>query len=342
MVVPPPVAGNVVSPGPSGDQDWLTAGARTPPLQSDLACLALAIALDALLGEPHARWHPVAAMGQVIASCERRAPRAPHAAVAYGAMLAVGGTLVCFLATRRLLALADRHTPMLSLPMRAIALKTTFAVRALDDAALDVATPLAVGDLPAARSGLRALVSRETAGLDEGRVAAAAVESVAENLADSFVAPLFWYALLGVPGAVAYRFANTCDAMLGYRGRYEYLGKFAARLDDSLSWLPARLTAAALVSACVLTRTNPRGAWQTMWRHHARTASPNAGWPMSAAAGALGVRLEKLGHYTLGAGQLPDAATIHAATALMRAAAALAFAAYAGTTLVRRTCAAAA
>jgi adenosylcobinamide-phosphate synthase len=281
-------------------------------------------------------------MGQVIAVGERHASRAPHAALSHGALLAVGGTLACLVATRRLLALIDRHAPVLSLPVRAVVLKTTFAVRALDDAALGVATPLAAGDLPAARTQLRALVSRETASLGGGHVAAAAVESIAENLADSFVAPLIWFALLGVPGAVAYRFANTCDAMLGYRGRYEHLGKVAARLDDLLSWLPARLTAAALVGACALTRTNPRGAWQMMWRHHARTASPNAGWPMSAAAGALGVRLEKLGHYTLGSGRLPDAATIHAAIALMRAAAALAFATYVGATLVRRGCAAAA
>jgi adenosylcobinamide-phosphate synthase len=154
------------------------------------------------------------------------------------------------------------------------------------------------------------------------------VESVAENLSDSFVAPVVWYALLGVPGAIAYRFVNTCDAMLGYRGRYEYLGKAAARLDDVANWLPARLTALLVVAAAGLLGADARGAWRAMWQHHRRTASPNAGWPMSAAAGALGVRLEKLGHYALGHGPRPSVATIPAAIDLARAAAALGTAIY--------------
>src|SRR5207253_9564691 len=103
----------------------------------------------------------------------------------------------------------------------------------LDGAAVAVGRALAAGDLALARLALRALVSRDAAALDAPLVAAAAVESVAENLGDSFVGPLVWYTILGVPGAVAYRWLNTCDAMWGYRGRYEWLGKLAARLDDA-------------------------------------------------------------------------------------------------------------
>jgi adenosylcobinamide-phosphate synthase len=140
------------------------------------------------------------------------------------------------------------------------------------------------------------LVSRPTAELDAALIAAAAIESLAENLVDSWVAPLAAYACFGLPGAYAYRAANTADAMWGYRTpTYAWLGKPAARLDDLLTWLPARLGALLLVVA------GPRrGAALAAWRRDAGcTQSPNAGQPMAAAAGQLGVRLEKRGHYTL-------------------------------------------
>src|SRR5262249_33430479 len=161
------------------------------------------------------------------------------------------------------------------------------------EAATAVGSALRADDLRTARTRLRALVSRDTSTLDRDLVAAAAVESVAENLGDSFVAPLFWYAALGLPGAVAYRYVNTCDAMLGYRGRYECLGKASARPDDMASWLPARLAAFLLVISAPLAGGDATAAWHVLRRDHRRTASPNAGWPMSAMAGALAVRLEK-------------------------------------------------
>jgi adenosylcobinamide-phosphate synthase len=108
------------------------------------------------------------------------------------------------------------------------------------------------------------------------------------------VAPLFYFLILGIPGAVAYRVINTLDAMIGRHDQYEYLGKFAARLDDVVNILPARLTALFIVLAAFILRINTRAAWHIMLRDHAKTASPNAGWPMSAAAGALGVQLTKL------------------------------------------------
>ncbi|MHB8620796.1 MAG: CobD/CbiB family cobalamin biosynthesis protein, partial [Chloroflexota bacterium] len=156
----------------------------------------------------------------------------------------------------------------------------------------------------------------------------ATIESVAENSADSIVAPLFWYLLLGAPGALAYRFANTADAMVGYRGQYEHLGKASARLDDALSYIPARLTALLLVGGCRLLGLPAGRAWSVARRDHAATASPNAGWPMAAAAGALAVPLEKAGHYVLGddspANLVPG--KIAGATRLMYATAGLALA----------------
>jgi adenosylcobinamide-phosphate synthase len=126
------------------------------------------------------------------------------------------------------------------------------------------------------------------------------VESVAENASDSFVAPLFYYAVLGLPGAVAYRAVNTLDAMIGYHGRYEYLGKASARLDDALNFIPARLTAALLLAAGALCGGDVRSGWRVLGRDGNATESPNAGRPMATMAGLLRVQLEKLGHYCLG------------------------------------------
>jgi adenosylcobinamide-phosphate synthase len=152
------------------------------------------------------------------------------------------------------------------------------------------------------------------------------VESVAENTSDGIVAPLFFYALGGLPAALAYRFINTADAMLGYRDAVHlWLGKVPARVDDLVNLVPARLTAALLVLASSLLGEEARQAW-TVWRRQAgQTASPNAGQPMSAMAGALRVELEKVGHYRLGADQpLPGARDIARAIRLVYGATALA------------------
>ncbi|MFQ5826397.1 MAG: adenosylcobinamide-phosphate synthase CbiB, partial [Dehalococcoidia bacterium] len=187
----------------------------------------------------------------------------------------------------------------------ALLLKATFSLRGLRRGALRVKGLLVDGELGAARIEVRSLVGRDTSGLEKPQVVSAVVESVAENTCDSFVAPIFFFLLFGVPGALAYRVSNTLDAMMGYHGRYEHLGKFAARLDDFLNWVPARLSGLLLVLAAFMGRGDGRAAWRIMLGHHGRTESPNAGWTMSAAAGALGVELEKVGHYRLGEGGRP-------------------------------------
>jgi adenosylcobinamide-phosphate synthase len=196
-------------------------------------------------------------------------------------------------------------------------------VRGLWRAAAGIATRLERGDLTGARTALGFhLVSRPTADLGEGDVAAAAVESVAENLTDSIVAPALMYLLFGLPGAALYRAVNTADAMIGYReGALEHFGKLAARLDDALNLIPARVAALALIVAAALTRAAPAHAWSIMWRDHARTASPNAGWTMSAMAGALDVRLVKRDMYALGDGALPTPRDVRRSLVVMAVAA---------------------
>lgn len=179
----------------------------------------------------------------------------------------------------------------------ALLLKPLFAWRMLCDEVLAVEDALA-RSLPEGRERLARLVSRDVSQLSALQVRESAIESLAENLNDSVVAPLFWFALLGLPGAALYRFANTADAMWGYPGmrggRYwQWAGKWAARADDVLSWVPARITALLLA---VVARGLP---FSTLARQARKTPSPNSGWPMAAMALALNVRLAKPGVYTL-------------------------------------------
>jgi adenosylcobinamide-phosphate synthase len=267
--------------------------------------LFLALILDLALGDPPNAWHPVAGMGAAIATAKRHAPgRGRLLALLYGAGVALGGAVTlsgvgCWL-TWRLARLPQSWRGL----AQAGALKMTLSLRGLAVAAGEVQAALDAGDLAEARRLLSwHLVSRDTSALSAAQVAAAAVESVAENASDSLVAPLFYYAVGGLPAALAYRFLNTADAMLGYRDpQHEWLGKAPARLDDLANLVPSRLTAAAFVLASPLVDLDAAGAWRVWRRDAGKTASPNAGHPMSAAAGALGVELEKVGHYCLGAG----------------------------------------
>jgi adenosylcobinamide-phosphate synthase len=257
---------------------------------------------------------------------ERRAPAGEAAQLHYGVMMllaALPAAILPALAVERSAAALRNRWARKGLPLIGdascavlvgTALKPLFALRMLVDSGATVRHALERDDLPAAREALGSLVSRKRDDLDAELVAAAAVESLAENLSDSVVAPLLAYALFGLPGAACYRLVNTMDAMIGYRGHYEHLGKSAARLDDVLNLIPSRLTTALLIALAPLYGGDARGAWRIWRRDASATASPNAGQPMAAAAGALGVQLEKVGHYRLGDARRPcTAATIRQA-----------------------------
>ena len=264
--------------------------------------LAGALLWDRLLGEPPAAAHPVVWMGRVIGAADRHlgAHRgSPLLQLGQGLAIAL---LVpaAFAAATAMLMSALTGWPWLRLAAGFWLVKSTFAVRALGEAGGGVRRALANDDLPAARVALGSLCSRDASQLGPEAVAAGAVESLAENASDSVVAPLFWFAVFGLPGAIAYRAINTADAMIGYHGRYEYLGKAAARLDDLANWLPARLTAGLLLAAGAVRGLPMARAWRILRRDGGRTESPNAGRPMAAMAGLLGVQLETAGHYRLG------------------------------------------
>lgn len=267
----------------------------------DLAVLALAVVIDLALGELPARLHPTVWMGRTVGFAEKLAPKnGPGALVAGGLVaLALPGIWVAaaFFAVQ---GLQGAHQ-LAYIVVGAVLLKSTFAIRMLHQAAVAVRRPLADGDVADARLGLRSLVSRDATGLSPQQTAAATVESVSENIADSIAGPWLFFAVFGLPGAVAYRAINTLDSMIGYHGEYELLGKASARLDDVVNLVPARLSGLLVVLASAfLPGQRAANAWRIMWRDHGLTESPNAGWTMSGMAGALGVELEKVGHYRLG------------------------------------------
>lgn len=272
-----------------------------------LACmLAVLVALwvDRLWGEPPAWVHPVVVMGRYLGLMGPALTHLPAPLALLGGAMAwcLGACLVTaaglamelgwhwLVSTLAWPAWASAILAGLGL---GLLLKPFLAWRMLRDEVHQVEQALGQS-LQAGQTQLRRLVSRDVHQLDDVGVRESAIESLAENLNDSLVAPLFWFALLGLPGAALYRFANTADAMWGYRGPYEWAGKWAAKLDDLLSWLPARLTALLLCAAA--------GCWPGLARMRAQarlTPSPNGGWPMGAMALLLGVSLRKPGAYAL-------------------------------------------
>ena len=266
-----------------------------------LLILFLALAIEVLFGELPRPIHPVVWMGKLTSFLERICPaRGARAELIYGIIMTLLIIFAFALPVYFFLSFLHNLSPVVYILLAALLLKATFALRELRRAALRVKSLLTQGSVDHARANLLALVSRNTQDLGKPELVSATIESVAENVCDSFIAPLFYFLLLGVPGAMAYRVVNTLDAMIGYHGKYEYLGRFAAKLDDVLNFIPARLSALLLVIATYLCRKEGKNAWRIMLRDHGKTESPNAGWTMSAMAGALRTRLEKKGCYVLG------------------------------------------
>ena len=267
----------------------------------DLAVLALAVVLDLAFGEPPPRLHPTVWMGRTVSFAQKLAPRDGLAGMVAGGVMAA--LIVGLWAAAAYFALRGLHAwhDVAYILVGAALLKTTFSLRMLHQSAAQVRSQLAAGDISQARHGLRSLVSRDASQLSPEQTVGAAVESVSENMSDSLLGPWLFFAFFGLPGAVAYRAINTLDSMVGYHGEYEFLGKAAARLDDLVNLAPSRITGLLLVlGSAFLPGQRFAGAWRIMWRDHSRTESPNAGWAMSSMAGALGVELEKDGHYRLG------------------------------------------
>jgi adenosylcobinamide-phosphate synthase len=260
------------------------------------------LATDLMFGEPPSAWHPTVAMGNWIGGCRRRRrSRHPLGATLEGVATIAGGMLLTAGAVRQAEWLIERLPANRRAVIQGLALKPSLSIDALLRAARRVQRLLAANRLDAARCALgRDLVSRDTHDLSVSEVAGATMESVAENFSDSFVAPLLAFRLGGLRAAYLYRFINTADAMLGYRtAELEWFGKPAARLDDIANLIPSRVSALLIAITAPAGGGSSRRALRIAFADAGRTASPNAGWPMAAMAGALNVRLTKRGHYAL-------------------------------------------
>jgi len=243
--------------------------------------LLLALALDAVIGEPEALWkrlpHPAVLMGRAVGWSDRMMNHG-HGRVVTGALVIGALTLLAWG--------AGSVIAWFGWPVELLAAAVLLAQRSLVNHVRAVADALSLS-LEDGRKAVAKIVGRDTEDMDETRVARAAIESAAENFSDAVVAPAFWFLVAGLPGLMAYKMVNTADSMIGYRTpRHEEFGKAAAKLDDLLNWIPARLSALLLF----LTRHCP-GGWQIVMRDAKLHRSPNSGWPEAAMAVGLGVAL---------------------------------------------------
>lgn len=240
--------------------------------------------LDKLLGDPLWLPHPVVGFGKLIARCERRGNQGVHRK-RNGALTAVGLILLVFFVSWGLLEGANRIHPWLKVILSVVAVFYCLAGKTLIDEVRRVFEAADIS-LEAGRKQVSRIVGRDTSALSDQEVRTAALETLAENLSDGVIAPLFWYFLLGVPGMLAYKMVNTLDSMIGYRNsRYKDFGCWAARIDDVANYLPARLTALLMVLVS--------GRWSLLKfvAHYGRMhASPNSGYPEAALAGILNCR----------------------------------------------------
>jgi adenosylcobinamide-phosphate synthase len=280
----------------------MTATAANP-----LVLLVAGLAIDALFGDMPAVFrhipHPIVLAGRAIAYFDRNLNREVRSEASrrergiVTVVLLVGGAGVLGLAVERVC-----RGSLVGAAFEAVAIAMLVAQRSLYDHVAAVAAALASGGVAGGRNAVQHIVGRDPASLDAHGVARAAIESLAENFSDGVVAPVFWYLLLGMPGLFAYKMANTLDSMIGHRTqRYGAFGWAAARLDDVLNTIPAPLSGLLLVAAAAFAgNTRPGRALAVMLRDGRKHHSPNAGWPESAMAGALGLALAGPRHYPEG------------------------------------------
>ena len=256
------------------------------------AILPMAVALDLILGDPAGWPHPVRWMGMAIDRLEPHARRLSTNEVTAGLLFAAGLTAAAAGITWTVVALAAALHPILGAAVETVIVYWCISIRSLKQAALDVYRLLRAADRTAARGAVAMIVGRDTRDLDETGISRAAVETVAENLVDGVISPICYAAIGGAPLAAAFKMVSTLDSMIGYRNRrYARFGKAAARMDDGLNYIPARLSVALIAAGAQMLGRRGRQAAETARTDGGNHLSPNAGLPEAAFAGALGVRL---------------------------------------------------
>ena len=273
-----------------------------------LLIFALAFLIDVVFGEIPDHAHPTVWMGSIVAYVKPKMKNPnPKVEKLYGVLLCAG-LIALFAVPVGAILWAVRQIPvwgwLIYIILGAVMLKTTFALKCMRHYTYPIEKALKENDMNKAREWLRFIVRRDPNTLDQRHIISAAVESIAESTTDGVTSPFFFFAIFGVPGAFAFRVINTLDSMVGYKDPVNInIGWFSAKMDTLTNYIPARLTAVFMVASAGLFGANWRNSWRILLRDKNKTASPNAGWTISAMAGALNTQLEKEGHYSLGDGE---------------------------------------
>jgi len=273
------------------------------PFHANLLILALALMVDLLFGEPPSILHPTVWMGRISEVIEKRLWLGhPMLERLQGVVLAVALLNLFMLPTYYGLTSINLYLGTIPFLITSVfILKATLAVKAMERFTMPIADAAKEGDFGRARELLRKVVRRDPNQLTDQQVLSATVETIAEGTVDGVTGPIFLYSILGVPGAVAYRVINTLDSTVGYQDRdHLYIGWFSATLDTVANYFPSRITGVLTIISSAILSFSPSNCLRILERDHARTTSLNAGWPISAMAGALGVILEKPGFYMVG------------------------------------------
>lgn len=282
-----------------------------------LTILLTALLIDFIIGEPPEKLHPTVWVGKLVESLGPKLKSSDQKSNKIRGTVLVLLSIGFFVIPVYLLATAAMAVHWLVyLITMSFLLKSTFAIRSMEEHVSPIINSLNRGDFDDVRKRTSLIVSRDTSKLNREGIISATVESTSEGIVDGVISPIFFFCLFGITGAVAFRVVNTLDSMIGYRSpELKSFGWFSANLDTIFNYIPARVAAFLIVLSAWIWRENWRGAASCVIKDSNKTRSKNAGWPMAAMAGALGVRLEKPGAYVLGDGNA-DPTTDHAQRAL--------------------------
>ncbi|WP_299291898.1 cobalamin biosynthesis protein [Nitrosopumilus sp.] len=288
--------------------------------------IGFAILLDFKFGDPKSKFHPTAWIGNLIAKLVPTAKNPNHIVEKIGGIMILSITAgIVFIITSGIVygfsLISDYFVSVIvSVIVGGILVKTTFAIRGMENHAKAVLDSLDANKLENARDNLSMIVKRDTSKLDQNHVISGVLESISENTVDGITGPMFYYALFGLPGAFVYRVVNTADSMIGYKtDLFKNIGWFTAKCDTVLNYIPSRLTGFLMIIAAALLQNNWKESYKIMVRDGRKTESPNAGYPMAALAGALGTKFEKIDHYQLGDGEIPlSKKHVYSAISLMK------------------------
>ena len=291
-----------------------------------IVIIGLAIVLDLVFGDPKNKYHPTAWIGRFIAKLTPIVKNPNNILEKLGGVLII--TITCGIVISLLLSLSlgislisvDYISIIVSIILGGILLKTTIAIRGMENHAKVVMDSLDHNNLNMARAHLSMIVKRNTQNLDKNHVISGVLESISENTVDGITGPLFYYAFFGLPGAFVYRVINTADSMIGYKNDiFKNIGWFGATCDMIVNYIPSRLTGFVMIISAAILQNNWKESYNIMIRDGKKTESPNAGYPMAALAGALETKFEKINHYQLGDGEIHlTSEHVYAAIAMMK------------------------